>query len=58
MRYCNCSMQDFRGEDGGEDNAVIRNPESVELVANLLDLETSDELSFALTTLRNETRGV
>ena len=51
-------MQDFRGEDGGEDNAVIRNPESVELVANLLDLETSDELSFALTTLRNETRGV
>lgn len=58
MLSCTLFTQDFEGEDGGDDNAVIRNPESVKLVTKLLGLETSDGLSFALTTLRNETRGM
>lgn len=50
--------QEFEGDDGGDDNSVIKNPQSVELVAKLLELESSQELSFALTTLRTETRGM
>ena len=50
-------MQEFAGADGGNDNSVIANPESVGLVSKLLQLEEGQDLSFALTTLRTETRG-
>ncbi len=45
------------GADGGQDNATVKNPESVDLVAKLLGLESSKDLCFALITLRTETRG-
>jgi myosin-3 len=44
-------------EEGGGDSATVRNPELVETVSQLLCLESSAELSFALTTLRTVTRG-
>ena len=45
------------GADGGEDGARIKNPEVAEKVTELLQLESSEELCFALTTLRTTTRG-
>ena len=53
--YC---MQEFEGADGTDDDAVIKNPESAKLVDTILGLESYEDLSFALTTLRTETRGV
>ncbi|CAI8048136.1 Myosin-IIIb, partial [Geodia barretti] len=44
-------------EEGGGDSATVRNPEVVETVSQLLCLESSAEVSFALTTLRTVTRG-
>lgn len=51
-------LQEFEGADGGEDSARVRNPEAVDSVSEVLQLESSDELSFALTTLRTTTRGI
>ena len=45
------------GADEGDDNAVIKNPEAAELIAKLLVLESCQNMCFALTTLRTETRG-
>lgn len=53
---CHAS-QEFVGEDGDNDNAEVSTPAVVESVAQLLHLEGSQELSFALTTLRTTTRG-
>ncbi len=50
-------IQEFAGADGGEDSARVSNPEAVKVVSEVLQLESSDELSFALTTLRTTTRG-
>ena len=49
--------QEFVGADGDNDNAEVSTPDVVESVAQLLHLEGSQELSFALTTLRTTTRG-
>ena len=50
-------LQEFVGADGDNDNAEVSTPDVVESVAQLLHLEGSEELSFALTTLRTTTRG-
>lgn len=50
-------LQEFVGADGDNDNAEVSTPDVVESVAQLLHLEGSQELSFALTTLRTTTRG-
>ena len=49
--------QEFRGADGGEDNARVKNRLVAKAVAQVLELESVGELCFALTTLRTETRG-
>ncbi len=56
--HCVIAFQDFVGADGSDDNSTIKNPESVESVAKILQLENAEELSFAFTTLRTETRGM
>lgn len=50
-------LQEFRGADGGEDNARVKNRLVAKAVAQVLELESVGELCFALTTLRTETRG-
>ncbi len=57
MRICCIVLQEFEGADGTDDNAIIKNPESAKLVDEILGLENYDDLCFALTTLRTETRG-
>ena len=41
----------------GGDSAAIKNPELVETISHMLHLENSEDLAFALTTLRTMTRG-
>ena len=50
-------LQEFRGSDGGEDNARVRNRVDATSAAQALELESVGELCFGLTTLRTETRG-
>jgi myosin-3 len=40
------------------DNTIIKNTDVSQLVTELLSLESADDLSFALTTLRTVTRGI
>lgn len=49
-------FQEFGSRD--DDSAVILNKEVAETVTELLGLESVDDLSFALTTLRTVTRGI
>ena len=59
MFYLSVSLlQEFVGADGSDDNAIIENPEAAEQVTTVLQLENSQDLCFALTTLRTETRGM
>ena len=52
------SVQEFKGADSGNDNAEVSNREAAESAAKILQLESCDDLCFALTKLRTETRGV
>ena len=54
---CTLYLQEFEGADGGEDNAAIQNPDSIKAVSDLLQMGGSEDISFALTTLRTTTRG-
>ena len=52
------SLQEFVGEDGGNENAQVRSLEVVSLVTELLDMkEEQEDFAFSLTTLRTQTRG-
>lgn len=55
MYFVPC-FQEFGSKD--DDSAVILNKEVAETVTELLGLESVDDLSFALTTLRTVTRGM
>lgn len=55
MDFVSC-FQEFGCRD--DDSAVILNKEVAETVTELLGLESVDDLSFALTTLRTVTRGM
>ena len=55
MYFVPC-FQEFGRKD--DDSAVILNKEVAETVTELLGLESVDDLSFALTTLRTVTRGI
>ena len=57
MCVCCVAVQEFIGADGGEDNAVVKNMAAAETVSKILQLESCEDLCFALTTLRTETRG-
>ena len=54
-----CGFQEFTcSEERGGDSATVSNPELVETICQLLCLDSAEDLSFALTTLRTVTRGV
>ena len=53
-----CGFQEFTcSEERGGDSATVSNPELVETICQLLCLDSAEDLSFALTTLRTVTRG-
>ena len=50
-------VQEFVPDSEDTEHASVCSPEKVEIVCRLLGLEHPEDIAFALTTLRNFTRG-